>query len=194
MDWRKGSRAREKAKLIENAVDPEVFARVNEKLSTVDVTPCLATLRVPTLVLHHRDFELIDVEMSRSLASKICDAQLVVLEGTGLGRSRDAQSTVEVINRFVHGDDGHAYRYDSRAYDEELQSRLSARELEVLNDLVTGLKSKEIATKLGISVHTVERHIANIYHKTGARSRAAAASYAVKRGMLAHNAVRSHER
>jgi pimeloyl-ACP methyl ester carboxylesterase/DNA-binding CsgD family transcriptional regulator len=185
MDWRKGSRAREKAKLIESAVDPEMFACVNEKLSTVDVTADLATLSVPTLVLHHRDFDLIDVAMSRNLASEICAAQLVVLDGNGgLTRSHEAQNTVDVINRFVHGDNGNAHRHAMHAYDEDLQGRLSARELEVLNDLVTGLKSKEIATKLGISVHTVERHIANIYHKTGARSRAAAASYAVKRGMV----------
>jgi pimeloyl-ACP methyl ester carboxylesterase/DNA-binding CsgD family transcriptional regulator len=185
MDWRKGSRAREKAKLIESAVDPETFARVNDMLSTIDLTPSLATLRVPTLVLHHRDFDLIDVSMSRNLASRICDAKLVLLEGIGgLTRGHEAQSALDVINRFVHGDEGPVYRYDSHVYDDDLRDRLSAREIEVLNDLVTGLKSKEIATKLGISVHTVERHIANIYHKTGARSRAAAASYAVKRGML----------
>jgi DNA-binding CsgD family transcriptional regulator len=61
---------------------------------------------------------------------------------------------------------------------------LSPRELEVLRLLAQGRANKEIAAALFISVPTVERHVANIYAKTGARGRAAAAAYALRRGLL----------
>ena len=44
---------------------------------------------------------------------------------------------------------------------------LSEREVEVLGLLAAGRANKEIASALFISVPTVERHVANIYAKTG---------------------------
>jgi DNA-binding CsgD family transcriptional regulator len=60
---------------------------------------------------------------------------------------------------------------------------LSAREGEVLRLIAQGLANKEIAAALFISVPTVERHVANIYGKIGTRSRAAAAGYALRKGL-----------
>ncbi|MBV9652488.1 MAG: hypothetical protein JO296_20460 [Pseudonocardiales bacterium] len=59
------------------------------------------------------------------------------------------------------------------------QSALTLREHEVLNQLACGASNKEIAGSLKLSVHTVERHIANIYAKIGARNRAEATAYAL---------------
>jgi DNA-binding CsgD family transcriptional regulator len=53
-----------------------------------------------------------------------------------------------------------------------LPAGLSAREVEVLRLLAGGRTSKEIAAQLVLSAHTVERHIANLYAKIGARRRA----------------------
>ncbi|WP_044240683.1 HD domain-containing phosphohydrolase [Chondromyces apiculatus] len=61
---------------------------------------------------------------------------------------------------------------------------LSAREVEVLCVLARGLSNKEIGARLGISAKTVQHHVAHIYEKTGVRTRAAAAIYAVDRGLL----------
>lgn len=61
---------------------------------------------------------------------------------------------------------------------------LSEREVEVLVAVARGRTSKEIAARLGISAKTVQHHIAHVYAKIGARSRAAAALYAVERGLL----------
>jgi DNA-binding NarL/FixJ family response regulator len=63
-------------------------------------------------------------------------------------------------------------------------SRLSQRELEVLQLLAQGLTNKQIATRLCRSEHTVHRHVANILTKLDLPSRAAAVSYAAKRGLL----------
>ncbi|MEO5341711.1 MAG: response regulator [Magnetococcus sp. MYC-9] len=49
-------------------------------------------------------------------------------------------------------------------------SRISGREREILHELATGKRSKEIADRLGLSSKTVETHRANIMAKTGVRS------------------------
>ncbi len=55
---------------------------------------------------------------------------------------------------------------------------LSPREVEVLGLLAGGLSNQEIADRLVLSIRTVQRHVENIYAKTGARGRAAAAVFA----------------
>ncbi len=61
---------------------------------------------------------------------------------------------------------------------------LTARESEVLSLLAGGWSAKEIATQLRVSLSTVQRHIANIYAKIGARGRVEAAAYAIERGLV----------
>ncbi|UNO50737.1 response regulator transcription factor [Alicyclobacillus acidoterrestris] len=58
--------------------------------------------------------------------------------------------------------------------------RLTARELEVLNLLVTGLGNKELAQTLFISEHTVKNHLTNIFQKLGVNDRAQAIAYVYK--------------
>jgi predicted ATPase/DNA-binding CsgD family transcriptional regulator len=62
--------------------------------------------------------------------------------------------------------------------------RLSEREREVLRLVGSGRSNAEIATELVLSVRTVEKHVANIYTKIGARGRADAATYALRHGLL----------
>ena len=56
---------------------------------------------------------------------------------------------------------------------------LTTREVEILRLLAQGARNKEIAAELVLSVHTVERHLANIYVKISARNRAEATAYAL---------------
>jgi DNA-binding CsgD family transcriptional regulator len=60
---------------------------------------------------------------------------------------------------------------------------LTAREVEVLHLLAKGRTNPEISAALLISVKTVERHLANVYAKIGARGRVDAATYAVNHGL-----------
>lgn len=48
---------------------------------------------------------------------------------------------------------------------------LSARELEIVELVVTGLSNHKIAQRLEISKRTVDNHISNILKKTGATNR-----------------------
>ncbi len=63
---------------------------------------------------------------------------------------------------------------------------LSGREREVLALLTAGSSNKDIAAELVISINTVERHLANIYTKLDVRSRAQAAAFAVRAGIVKH--------
>ena len=59
---------------------------------------------------------------------------------------------------------------------------LTDREAEVLRLLTFGHTNLEIAARLVVSVHTVERHLANAYRKVGVRNRADASAYMARDG------------
>ena len=61
---------------------------------------------------------------------------------------------------------------------------LTERELEVLRLLASGRTNREIADVLVISVHTVARHVQNIFVKLGVSSRAAATAYAYEHDLV----------
>ena len=61
---------------------------------------------------------------------------------------------------------------------------LSDRETEVLLLVAQGCSSKEIADRLNISIHTVNTHRKNITHKTGIKSVAGLAVYAMLHNLI----------
>ena len=61
---------------------------------------------------------------------------------------------------------------------------LSAREVEVLKMIGEGRSNKEIADLLFISVHTVERHRANILEKLNLKGTADLVKYAIQKGYI----------
>jgi DNA-binding CsgD family transcriptional regulator/tetratricopeptide (TPR) repeat protein len=60
---------------------------------------------------------------------------------------------------------------------------LSAREVEVLAMIASGLSNREIGRGLHISEHTAANHVRNILRKTGCSNRTEAAAYAIRRGL-----------
>ncbi len=63
-------------------------------------------------------------------------------------------------------------------------SDLTARELEVLEQIVRGKSNKEIGSQLNISEATVKSHINNILSKLGVSDRTQAATTALQRGLV----------
>jgi DNA-binding NarL/FixJ family response regulator len=61
---------------------------------------------------------------------------------------------------------------------------LSEREREVLTHLAAGETNMQIADALGISPHTVRRHVEHIFTKLGVTSRTAATAHAYEHGLL----------
>jgi ATP/maltotriose-dependent transcriptional regulator MalT len=85
---------------------------------------------------------------------------------------RDAQRAAELMSEF----DG--------AESREVSTLLTPRELDVLKLIAQGLSNPEIAQRLVLSEHTVHRHLANILRKLNLSSRAAAAAWGVRSGLV----------
>jgi ATP/maltotriose-dependent transcriptional regulator MalT len=103
-----------------------------------------------------------------------------------LGAAHEATRAERVLGELSRADDqseGTARRSPAAAGD-AAESKLSAREIEVLRLVAEGLSDKEIAERLFLSGHTVHRHISNIRTKLGLPSRAAAVAWAAKCGIL----------
>jgi two-component system NarL family response regulator len=64
------------------------------------------------------------------------------------------------------------------------QPALTSRELQVLELLAEGKRTKEIAATLGVTVDTANAHIKNIYSKFAVHGRAAVVAEAVRRGFI----------
>jgi DNA-binding NarL/FixJ family response regulator len=61
---------------------------------------------------------------------------------------------------------------------------LTPRELDVLKLVAQGLTNPDIARHLVLSEHTVHRHLANILRKLSLSSRAAAAAWGARTGLI----------
>jgi HD-GYP domain-containing protein (c-di-GMP phosphodiesterase class II) len=68
-----------------------------------------------------------------------------------------------------------------------LPNDLSEREVDVLRLVARGMTNQQIADELVLSARTVGNHLAHIYDKTGRRSRAGAAVFAIEHGLVLGN-------
>lgn len=66
----------------------------------------------------------------------------------------------------------------------EFYDGLTAREVEILKMVATGMANKQIAYKLKISEKTVRNHVSNMYEKLDIYDRAQAVLYAVRKGLV----------
>jgi pimeloyl-ACP methyl ester carboxylesterase/DNA-binding CsgD family transcriptional regulator len=138
----------------------------------IDVSAEVDQVRAPTLVLHRQGEEQMPVEVSRRLADRLPDARLVEMRGTTPTLFIEDQATdLRLVTEFITGERATGPVAKATA--------LTTREREVLLLLPSGDSNAEIARRLGIAVHTVERHLASIYRKIGARGRAEAVAHAM---------------
>ncbi len=193
LDWGVGSRALA-SRLMPNASSQDLAwfdrfqrratssdnaVRLLEYRSSMDVRELLPSIRAPTLVLHNRDDRAVPLSAGQEIASLVPGAQLRILDGNEHDPFiRDSGSVVEEILAFIEGRRPITERVETR-YD-----ALTPREREVLQHIAEGDANKQIASFLGVSVATVERHVTNLYRKLGAHGRADATRAAVAMGLL----------
>jgi DNA-binding NarL/FixJ family response regulator len=80
--------------------------------------------------------------------------------------------------------DGSVVQADAAREEPVAPEALTVREQEVLELLADGLSNRRAAERLGISEHTVKFHVASIYGKLGASSRADVIRRAARRGLI----------
>jgi DNA-binding NarL/FixJ family response regulator len=73
---------------------------------------------------------------------------------------------------------------DKMAEGENSHTKLTHRETEVLQMIAEGLKTREIAERLFVSIKTVETHRANIREKLDRHSTADLVQYAIRKGLI----------
>ena len=200
LGWSGGEVGHTAAEHLRDSVTRDVAKASLAAADTVDVTGLLHRVRQPTLVLHRRGIPWLSVDVARGLASGIPGALLKLVEGEStapyLG---DTEAAAQAIEQFldtedaprVQGKEPHVPSVSSVQHPAALaQPRpapsdgLTAREVQVLRLVASGQTNSEIADELVLSIRTVERHIANIYGKIGARGRANATAYALTRALV----------
>ena len=164
------------------SVDAETAARLLEYLRIQDVRDVLPFLRVPTTVVTGKDDRVVPPTNAREIARRVPGARLVEVEGRAHDPFiRDTGDVVEAILSAVEG-----RPMAPRAEPPVVRPSLTPRELDVLQEVAVGSSNKAIATELGVSVATVERHLTNVYRKLDASGRADAAVKALSANLLAH--------
>lgn len=73
---------------------------------------------------------------------------------------------------------------NSASINNNTETDLSGRELEVLLNIANGLTNQEIADKLFVSLNTIKTHTTNIYSKLGVKNRTQAVSKAKALNLL----------
>ncbi len=154
----------------------DIAAELLRMRAMLDVTALLDRVRVPTLVIHAREDNVVPVAEGRLLASSIPDAQFVELESKNHVLLEDEPAWPrfqEAVLSFVGRPAG--------AQDERFAA-LSPREREILALLTEGLGNSDIGERLTISEKTVRNHLSNIYDKLGVWTRAQAMVFARDHG------------
>ena len=157
----------------------DIAARLLDARGSVDIESMLGQVRVPTLVLHARDDEVVPVTEGRLLASAIAGAEFIELDS----RNHVLLEPEPAWRRFQ--DAVLDWMRPARAASSPLFEALSDRERQVLALMGDGLSNADIAERLAISEKTVRNHASNIFDKLGVWSRAQAIVFARDRGFRA---------
>jgi pimeloyl-ACP methyl ester carboxylesterase/DNA-binding CsgD family transcriptional regulator len=181
LGWSAGEDGRLVAEVFRSAATPTVARAWFAAAAAVDVTDRLPRVRAPALVLHRQGERQMPLEVSRRLADALPNGTLRVLPGaTPALFLPDAPGDLDLVAGFLRSGRVAAPAPPAPARPDGV----TERELDVLRRLAAGDTNAQIARRLGIAVHTVERHAANLYRKIGARGRADATAYAVRRGLV----------
>jgi pimeloyl-ACP methyl ester carboxylesterase/DNA-binding CsgD family transcriptional regulator len=158
------------------AAEADVAAAFLELDLSADLRPLLPRLTMPALVLHRRGDRTVPISRGRELAALLPNARFVTLNGDAHLPWMDDQRD---LRRALAG-----FLDDAVPVESNGRSPLTRRETEVLRLVASGLSNREIASSLVLSEHTVHRHVANILRKLTQSSRAAAAAYATRAGLI----------
>jgi DNA-binding CsgD family transcriptional regulator len=188
LGWGSGETGRLTAAAFRTAAAPATAQAWFTAAASIDVSDLVSQVTAPTLVLHRQGERQISVEVSRRLADALPHGRLLVLPGAFPALFlEDARADLDLVTDFLStgltppsgAPPGAGLPVAGLA-----GAAITGRELDVLRLLAAGDSNAEIARRLSITVHTVERHVSNLYRKIGARGRADATAYALRQGIV----------
>ena len=170
---------------LRELTDPATHILAMSAWTARDATAFAPLVQAKTLVIHTRAREWLPPEAGRDLAAALPNARLVYSDDL------TSANLPDIIAAFVfEGVDIPDPASFARIQAANANGVLSAREREVLALLGAGRSNAQIADALVLSPHTVGRHVANIFHKIDAHTRAEAATWAAHHGLTtSHNTM-----
>jgi pimeloyl-ACP methyl ester carboxylesterase/DNA-binding CsgD family transcriptional regulator len=157
-----------------NCTTGEIAGELLEARAALDIVDLLPQVRVPTLVLHARDDEVVPFTEGQRLAAEIQGAEFIQLDSRNHVLLEQEPAWLRFQEEVVNFAKGHTLT--------DVFAALSLREREVLGLLAKGLSNAHIAQQLQIGEKTVRNHASNLFDKLGVRSRAQAMVYAREHG------------
>ena len=163
--------------LCRKTAAPGMAADLLQLRGEVDIVDLLGQVRVPTLVIHAAEDNVIPASEGRLLASSIPGAEFVQLQSKNhvlLEHEPAWTRFQEAVLEFAG--------LDASPASDDAFTALSPREREVLALLSEGLDNAQIGERLSISEKTVRNHVSNVYDKLGVWTRAQAVVFAREHG------------
>ena len=170
------------------AASPGMAAALIESMGQADVSGLLATLQMPTLVVH-REQDMIPLADARVVAKTIPGALLRVVPGRDhLPWAGDWEPVIQALTGFI---DDLAAPVTASAKGTRASPPRTSRvgwpsltegEWRVVALAAQGHTNAEIADRLYLSRYTVETHLKHVFAKLGLRSRAELAALALSAG------------
>ncbi|MGZ6255415.1 MAG: response regulator transcription factor [Candidatus Limnocylindria bacterium] len=140
-----------------------------------DLTTQYPRIRLVTLTMHEHEETVRQAFLAGAAGYVVKGAPSVDLIAAVRAVARDQRYVHPVVASVVVVD---SLRWLRQA------GRLTPREIEVLRMLTAGRTAAETGRALGISAHTVRRHIANVTDKAGVRGRVALTRYALEHHLV----------
>ena len=100
---------------------------------------------------------------------------------------------LDVIDRTMRGESVYPAQMPEVWLGNTVSTELTARELDVLHELVGGASNAEIAEALGIAERSVKQHITDMLNKTGFKSRLQLAVRARSGGLVINDSIEAFE-
>jgi pimeloyl-ACP methyl ester carboxylesterase/DNA-binding CsgD family transcriptional regulator len=160
------------------SVTPTDYTHMIRGFATSGIGDAFQALDLPVLMIHSRKQHWLSPEEGAKLAAKTRGARIFFPDDQGEIEPEPEQGAKTIIEflKTLPPIAATTGRVANPSHGE-----LSSRQCEVLRFIAQGRTTREIAEALVLSERTVERHIADVYAKIGARNRSEATAYYLSR-------------
>jgi len=164
--------------LCRRTTTPEIATRLLTARGNLDVRDLLRQVRVPTLVVHARNDEIVPFAAGKRLAAEIPNAEFVALDSRNHILLADEPAWAQFKDAVLD----FTGRPRAAGTEDPLLATLSERERQILAAVVSGQSNSQIGAALFVSEKTVRNSLTRIFGKLGVRTRTQAAVLARDRG------------